>query len=136
MDIFFVLPEHANNLVIQFDFLLLVSCNLGRSNIPQPSSIIFAAARGNPGTIWCPTYATDLFLVLFYDVFQFYFVILTRAKRTLRPFTHITVVLVYGPDEYLSILAHRGQFVTLIIEFAEPDLFFVLSERHRTIGRQ
>lgn len=74
--------------------------------------------------------------MLFYDKFQFDLIILTRAKRALRSFVYVRIIFVYGPDENLSILADGSQFVTLIIEFAEPYLFFVLPERRSTISWQ
>ena len=86
-------------------------------------------------TTWSPANTSDLFLMLFNDEFQFDLIILAWAKRALRPFVNVGVVLVYGPNKYLSILTDSGQFVTLVIEFAEPYLFFVFPERRSTISR-
>ena len=88
--------------------MLLISYSLRRSDIPESGSVVLAATRGYPLTTWCPANTSNLFLMLFNDEFQFDLIILAWAKRALRPFVNVGVILVYGPNKYLSILADSG----------------------------
>ena len=132
MNVFLVLFEDADDLVVQFHFLIPHS--LGTRDVPESGGVIFATAGGDPLAAGCPADASDLFLVLLDNVFQFDLIVLARAESALRSLINGGVGLVNRPDEDFGVFADRSQFVTLVVEFAEPHLLFVLSERRRTIG--